>query len=116
MSGNEITRLAADITKASGEIYSKASKAVRKAALDAQRYMQQTGGAGAPRDTGTLANSIHIRQETVLQAAAVTNVFYAPFVAYGTRFMPPNPFDQRALAAIQPGFVKAMEQIGGDIL
>lgn len=113
---NEITQLAADITKASNQVYNKASKAVRKAALDAQRYMQQTGGAGAPRDTGNLANSIHIRQEAVLQAAAVTNVFYAPFVAYGTRYMPPNPFDLRAVEAVGPGFEKAMEQLGGEIL
>lgn len=93
----------------------KANQAVRKAALDAQAYMQRPSPDGAPRDTGTLANSISVKQEGALQASAVTNVFYAPFVARGTRFMAPNPFDLRAKDAVEPGFVKAMEHLAGDL-
>lgn len=120
MSGEEdILRLAADLGKASRKAITKADKVVRKAALDAQRYMQRTDGVGAPRDTGTLANSIQVEsQETIetIEASAVANVEYAHYVAYGTRYQRPNPFDMRAAEAIAPQFVKAIEDIGDGIL
>lgn len=117
MSGEEdILRLAADLGKASRKAITKADKVVRKSALDAQRYMQRTDGVGAPRDTGTLANSIQVESKKILEASAVANVEYAHYVAYGTRYQRPNPFDMRAAEAIAPQFVKAIEDIGDDIL
>jgi HK97 gp10 family phage protein len=71
----------------------------------------------APVDTGALRNSIRNQPGAGgLEANVGPSVNYAPFVAYGTRRMAPNPFDLRTAQTMGPRFAKRMEELGGDVL
>ena len=115
---SEQRKLAADLGKAGYEVSRKAQLVVRKSGFDAEAFMKRPGKRGGiPRDTGALANSAGTDfSEGGMTAIVGTTMNYGPYVARGTRYMAANPYDLRALQAVEPGFVKAMEILGGDIL
>ncbi|MBX6361316.1 MAG: HK97 gp10 family phage protein [Acidobacterium ailaaui] len=63
------------------------NEAVQEAAL----YCQAQAKRRCPVDTGRLRSSIEY-QPGYLEAQVETNVYYAPFVEYGTRKMTARPF------------------------
>lgn len=81
---------------------------VRKAANDIKSHAQVL----APFDLGTLRNSITMNAAPGAQRATVsTNVEYAPYQEYGTRFMAPQPFMLPAAERVRPAFIAAMKQL-----
>jgi HK97 gp10 family phage protein len=74
-------------------------KAVNIAMLEIWRDARET----APVDTGNLANSIipdgPFAKGLEAYGYVGTNVTYAPFVEFGTKYMPARPFLGRALEA-----------------
>ena len=119
---SEVNELAADLGKAGLGAARKAQQVVAKAAADVQR----TGAATAQQlfkpppegaSTGATANSIGVDLEDGGLAASIgPTTSYAPYLEFGTRCMSPRPFMGPALAAVEPSFTAAMEQLGGDIL
>ena len=119
---SEVNELAADLGKAGLWAARKAQQVVAKAAADVQR----TGAATAQQlfkpppegaSTGATANSIGVDLEDGGLAASIgPTTSYAPYLEFGTRRMSPRPFMGPALAAVEPSFTAAMEQLGGDIL
>ena len=110
---SELTKLAADLGKAPAETTRKASRAVRKAALDIERGAKTR----APVDTGNLKNSISVTLgNTGLTAEIGPTAHYGVFLEYGTRHMSPRPYMGPAATAVEPGFVEAIEQLGGTFL
>lgn len=63
-------------------------------AEDAQRY--------APKDTGRLANSIHVEQVSARQARVKADAPYAGYVEFGTENMAAQPFMRPALYKKRP--------------
>lgn len=74
---------------------------VMRAALDVQRGAK----VRSPVRTGRLRNSIAVDPAPDgLKAKIGTNVEYAPFVEFGTRFMSAQPFLWPALVEVAPSF------------
>ncbi len=93
---------------------------VRRKAADAVRLftLQVERGAKlrAPVDTGALRNSITSSFSgdglgTGFVGECGPAVNYAPFLEFGTVKMTPRPFLGPAFDAVEPGFLKALEQI-----
>lgn len=85
-----------------------------EAALVAAGYqVQNDARALCPVDTGRLRSSIMTHRGTDAVGRYVdigTNVFYAPYVEYGTRFMAAQPFLRPAMARMAgmfPGLIGA---------
>lgn len=111
----EVQALAADLIAGSAATQSKATQVVKKSGYDAQAAMMSE----VPVDTGALKNSVGLSFSGgggSMTAEVGPSVEYAGYVAYGTRYMEPNPYDLRTLARIEPGFFAAMAELGGDIL
>lgn len=72
----------------------------RKAALKAQEVRNQAV-LHCPVDTGRLRQSIGVRRLDEDTWRVGTNVVYAPFVEFGTRFQAPAAFFRKALAAVR---------------
>ena len=114
----EVEKLAADLRKAGPAAQTKAVKAVRKAAFDVQAY----GKANAmrlfrpPTSTGATANSISVSMTGPTSAEVGPTTSYSPFLEWGTRRMAERPFMGPALNKAEPGFIAAMEQLGGEML
>ena len=73
-------------------------QAIAKATLLVQRTAKKTGYV--PVDTGRLRASITpdiVRRDTVIRGIVGSNVSYAPFQEFGTRFMKGKRYLQRAL-------------------
>ena len=71
----------------------------------------------APVDTGRLRNSLAWEIDASgLNAVVGTNVSYAPFLEFGTRFMPAQPYLFPALEAERRTFARAMNQAVGRVL
>ena len=112
---SELTTLAADLSKASAGVQAKAAQVVKNSGFDAVTVMQSE----VPVDTGALKNSVNVDfhgSDRAISAEVGPSVEYAGYVAYGTRYQPPNPYDLRTLEKVSPGFVEAIAQLGGDIL
>ena len=111
---DDLLRLAADLTRAGVAARGKAARVVTKAGFDAVAIMQ----AEEPVDTGAMRNStgVDLQAGGTLTAVVGPTVFYAPFVAWGTSRMPPNPFDLRTAQRIGPVFEAAMAAVGADLL
>lgn len=77
-----------------------AAKALERIAVEVQRSAKQK----APVDTGTLQASITVAQESAdtneVAYTVGTNVFYAPFQEFGTRYIPPHPYLVPALVEV----------------
>lgn len=72
----------------------------RTAALLAVEIRNKAVGF-APVDTGRLRQSIGLKRLDPDTWRVGTNVSYAPFVEFGTRFQAPQPFFRPALAAVR---------------
>ena len=110
---DDLLKLSADLGKASYEATRKAQKVVAKTAHDIEADAKSL----APVDTGMLRNSI----STTIGAGGLSaeigpTVHYAPYLEYGTRRMPPQPYMGPAAERRAEPFVKAVEQLGGDFL
>ena len=110
---SELNALAADLGRAGHETTRKAQMVVRKSGLDAEAIMEDE----VPVDTGAMKNSTGVDfAPDSLSAEVGPTVSYAPFVAFGTRYRAPDPFDLRTMQRVGPGFESAMAEIGGEIL
>ena len=112
---SELTTLAADLRNASVKTQAAATQVVKKVGYDCVAVMQSE----VPVDTGALKNSVNVDFSGSgggMTAEVGPSVEYAGYVAYGTRYMPPNPYDLRTVERVSPGFVEAMSRLGGDIL
>lgn len=105
--------LAADLGKAGHDATRKAQLVVRKSALD----LQTIAAERAPVDTGFLKASIGVDMAGgSLSAVIGPSASYGRFVEEGTGRMAPQPYLGPALDAVTPGFVAAMESLGGGML
>ena len=107
----EVEKLAADLRGAGPRAQMKAVKAVRKAAFDVQARAQSI----APVDTGALRNSISTSVSGPSAEVGPT-VHYGVYLEYGTSRMAPQPYRSPALEQVAPGFIAAIEQLGGEML
>jgi HK97 gp10 family phage protein len=77
------------------------SQALANATLAGALVIEGAAKAKAPVRTGTLRRSIHSAIETssptIATALVGTDLIYAPFVEYGTRFMSAQPYLRPAL-------------------
>ena len=114
MTGYEdLLKLSADLGKASYEVTRKAQLVVAKTAHDIEADAKSL----APVDTGALRNSIGTTiSNGGLSAEIGPTVHYAPYLEYGTRRMPPQPYMGPAAERRAEPFVKAIESLGGEFL
>lgn len=106
-----IRTLSVDLGEAAVGVNVKARAVVRKSAADLEKLAKRR----APKRTGALRDSI-TSTSSGLTAEIGPTIRYAPFVEYGTYKMRPQPYLGPATAVVEPKFVAAMEQIGGDVL
>ena len=115
---DDLNRLAVDLTGAADKVGDRAQLVMRKTALD----IEADAKAFAPVDTGFLKNSIghsdlrRVGQYGVLEVEIGPSAEYGAFVEFGTSTQAPQAFMGPALDRRSPGFVQAMEQLGGEIL
>ena len=115
---SEVLQLAADLTGAAEKVGPKAQIVVRKSIRD----VTSLGQRGAPVDTGFLRSSItHSDLRTtgstgVIEAESGPTANYGGFVENGTSRMAPQPYMAPAASAVEPGFIQAIEQLGGEML
>lgn len=114
MSGfDDLNRLAVDLTKAAAAAQAKAPLVVRKAAHDVEAIAKTF----CPVDTGFLQNSIGVDLAFAeVKATIGPTAEYGPYVEFGTSRQAPAAFMGPALDRVEPGFVQAIEQLGGDVL
>ena len=114
MTGYEdLLKLSADLGKASYEVTRKAQLVVAKTAHDIEADAKSL----APVDTGALRNSIGTTiSNGGLSAEIGPTVHYAPYLEYGTRRMPPQPYMGPAAERRAEPFVQAVESLGGEFL
>ena len=115
MTGYEdLLKLSADLGKASHEVTRKAQLVVTKTAHDIEADAKSFAPVG---DTGMLRNSISTTiSNGGLSAEIGPTVDYAPYLEYGTRRMPPQPYMGPAAERRAEPFVKAIESLGGEFL
>ena len=110
---DDLLKLSADLGKASYEVTRKAQLVVAKTAHD----IEADAKSFAPVDTGMLRNSIGTTiSNGGLSAEIGPTVHYAPYLEYGTRRMPPQPYMGPAAERRAEAFVKAVESLGGEFL
>lgn len=109
----QVNELIADLGKAGQVAGERASKAVRKTALDIARDAK----IFAPVDTGNLRNSIGVDTDPDgLGAQIGPTASYAPFVEWGTVQHGPQAFMGPAFDRNATDLVTALEQIAGGAL
>lgn len=112
---NDLHRLAADLTRAAGDVERQARVAVEKSTLDIEADAKNL----APVDTGNLRASIgHLYHygDGAVESEIGPTASYSSFVERGTSRMAPQPFMAPALERQTPAFLEAMRQLGGTIL
>lgn len=114
---SEARRLAADLRSASPRVGRKVAAGFRKSAREVVTLAQAT----APHRTGELASSIGADiygdgRGGSLAAVIGPTAYYGRYVENGTAFMAPEPFMTPALEAVEPSFVKAMEDALAEVL
>lgn len=112
---SQLRKLVADLGEAGPQAVRAANLALQKAALDVEARAKTL----APVDTGALQNSISRDMVGTGNQARVEigpTVEYGLYQELGTRRMAPQPYLGPALDAIEPGFVAAIESIGGRVL
>ena len=84
----------------------------------ADRFLEEAGviveGAAkrlAPKDTGNLAGSINRRRENKLAEAVGTNVEYAEYQEYGTRFMKAHPYLRPAIDENRRNLIRRLREL-----
>lgn len=109
----DLMRLSIDLTQAGQAAQFLAPRIVAKAASD----VEAAGKARCPVDTGTLRNSIGSDLDLAGASAIIGPAAdYGAYVEYGTSRMGPQPYMGPALDQVAPGFIAAIERLGGDIL
>ena len=111
----ELRALSADLGRASAAATRKASQVVRKATLDVEARSK----VYAPVDIGTLRNSITTTfSDAGLSGVVGPTVEYGAYVEMGTSNpnYPPQPYMGPALADVEPGFIAAITDLGGEVL
>lgn len=106
-----VKRLAADLTMVGPRNTARASRALRKTAMDIERDAKVL----VPVDTGALKNSIG-SDIAPFRAVIGPTMDYASYVEQGTSKMAPQPYMRPAAERRFPGFRRAILDIGGDIL
>lgn len=115
---SELLQLVADLSGAAEKVGPEAQKIVRKSILDVTRIGKQR----APVDTGFLKSSItpsdlrHTGSTGVIEAETGPSANYGGYVENGTSRQAPQPYMAPALAAVEPGFIQAIEALGGEML
>ena len=110
---DDLNRLAADLTRAAAAAQYRAPLVVAKAAHDVEAIAKSL----CPVDTGFLRNSIGVDLKLTEVAAEIgPTAEYGAFVEFGTSTQPPAAYMGPALDRVSPGFVQAIEQLGGDVL
>ena len=110
---DDLLKLSADLGKASYEVTRKAQTVVAKTAHDIEADAKSL----APVDTGALRNSISTTiSNGGLSAEIGPTVHYAPYLEFGTRRMPPQPYMGPAAERCAEAFVQAVESLGGEFL
>lgn len=113
----ELRKLAADLNKSGGAIGKQTRQAVQKAAFD----LEKAAKIKCPVDTGNLRNSISTEfhgtgAHSEMRAEIGPTALYGAYVEQGTGRMAPQPYMGPAADQVEPGFVKAIESLGGSIL
>ena len=113
----ELRRLAADLGKSGGAIGKKARQVLQKSAYD----LEATAKALCPVDTGNLRSSISTEFTgsgafSEMTAEIGPTALYGEYVEQGTGRMAPQPYMSPAADKIEPAFVKAMENLAGEVL
>lgn len=110
---DELNQIAADLTRAAVGAQVKAPLVVAKAAHDVEAISKTF----CPVDTGFLRSSIGVDLDLLnVRAVIGPTAEYGPYVEFGTSRQAPAAFMGPALDRVVPGFVQAIEQLGGDIL
>jgi HK97 gp10 family phage protein len=111
----EVRAVARSLANADKATARKAQAVVRSSALAIERGAKLR----APVDTGALRSSIN----TTLAAGAASisaevgpEVSYGIFLEYGTWRMPPQPYLGPAFDEVEPSFIAAIEDLGGQAL
>lgn len=107
----EVSSLAADLRAASSRIEAKARLEVGKSSADVERGAK----IRSPYRTGNLRSSIS-RDVDGLTAVIGPSAHYGVFLEYGTSRMAARPYMGPALDAVAPSFMKAVEELGADLL
>lgn len=95
-------RVADELTKGALKIQATAKKSIQSSAPDPQTGRSRPGNP-PKTDTGRLVNSIYVnREDNVVEVGS--NVKYATYLEFGTRFMAARPF-------LGPAFRKARKDI-----
>lgn len=115
---SEFFSLAAQLTRASGQIGAAAAGAVRSAARDIEARAKAQAPVGP---TGDLRDSISTTltgdgRFAAIDAEIGPSVDYAPFVEYGTSRMGPQPFMGPAFEARQPGLARDLGTLDEGLL
>jgi len=108
---SEVRALAADLSEAPFKMQVAGSQALAKAAHD----IEASAKINAPVDTGNLRNSISA-DINGMSAEIGPTADYGIYLEYGTSKMAPQPFLGPAFDEVEPGFVRAIEELGGNIL
>lgn len=101
MSGEQVQVVGAERCQATVLAAAEQLDHLGRAAASSSQVVAASGGAKAPRRTGTLAMSVHAMPQGGT-AAAGTTVRYAPYVHWGTRYMRARPFLTDAARQTQP--------------
>ena len=114
MSGfDDLNRLAVDLTAASMSAQREAPRLVATAAGE----LEAIAKALCPVDSGKLKRSIGTNLDLVNASAVIgPSEYYGAFVEWGTSDTAPAAFMGPALDRVTPGFVQAIETLGGNIL
>lgn len=114
----EVRQLAADLRGAAEKVGPQAQQILRKSILDVTRIGKQR----APVDTGLLKSSItpsdlrRTGSTGVIEAETGPTASYGGYVENGTSRQAPQPYMAPALAEVEPGFIQAIEALGGEML
>lgn len=112
---SELRKLQADLRGAPQRVGTLGGQLVRRTALAVERTAKQR----APVDTGMLRSSIGTTitgSGATITAEIGPTVHYGPYLEFGTRRMPAQPYLGPALNTHADTFVQAVAQLGGEIL
>lgn len=105
---SDLNELVAAFGTVNAKVHRRIRRLIAATGMEAEAVMKRE----APVDTGALRASIHHRIGAMGESVDIApSVNYAPYVAYGTRRMRPNPFDVRTVERVGPGFYERAGQI-----
>jgi HK97 gp10 family phage protein len=111
---SQVEALAQSLERSSNRVGREAAAEVRKSA----KRGVEAAKANAPVASGELRDSIGILSTRgngnagSFSMSFGSELYYAAFVNDGTSKMAPRPYAEPALAEVEGGFVKAMEDLG----